>query len=339
MLFLFGGVLYGERKPPPSHMDSYKNPLGCGACHSGKGAPGTPLLRNKLERLCFDCHGAFSRGSSKKDVETVFSKRSIHPIHETTKYHISREDLPERLPSISRHVACADCHVAHLSSVNMPWAGAKGYKRGGVRGRRADNDYELCYLCHSDSANLPSGATNKKDEFDPFNESYHPVELVGRNKFVPSLVRGLTINSIIRCTSCHGNNDPLGAKGPHGSDYEPILMAEYRTYEGVESPKTYELCYMCHDRRSILGDESFRKHNLHITIVRTSCYTCHNSHGVQNTKHLISFNPSIVSVSNTGLPITYLFGTPPQCTLRCHGADHQINIGVYPPLSNIPMTW
>lgn len=324
----------------PSHMDRSKNPQGCGGCHRGRGVPGTPLLKNTTERICFECHGVMSRGRAKKDLESVFTKRSIHPIYETTKYHVRGEDLPERVPLTPRHVACADCHSSHVATPEMPWKGVRGYSRARMRLKQTSDEYELCYLCHSDSANLPSNQKNKREEFDPYNESYHPVELPGRNRFVPSLVGGLNTNSKLRCTDCHGSNDAFGPRGPHGSDYPPLLVAQYTTTDGVESPRAYELCYMCHDRRSILGNDSFWKHNLHIVTKGTSCYACHASHGSRDTKNLIVFNPNVVSPSNTGLGPQYIYNpTQPRCYLSCHSADHQ-TLGVYrPDGTKTPGSW
>lgn len=337
LLFLICAILtfsaldsWAATRETPSHSDGNKNPEECSGCHRGKGVAGTPLLKGSKEDLCFQCHGSQSRGRARTDIQRPFNKRSKHPIYETTKYHVKGEDLPESNPSSPRHVSCFDCHSSHVSTSTAPWAGARGYGRGRVKVQRASFEYELCYLCHSDSANLPPGAKNKSDEFDPFNESYHSVEAIGRNKFVPSLVKGLTVNSRITCSDCHGSNDPGGPRGPHGSDYEPILLAEYRKEDGVESAKAYELCYMCHDRRSILGDTSFNKHSLHVVSFNSSCFNCHNSHGVRNNKHLIGFNPLKVSVSNSGAGIQYLPQPIGKCYLRCHNIDHQAS-GVWRP--------
>ncbi len=318
--FIFAGVLtaglaMGAMKEKPTHLNSGKNVLGCSGCHSSRGAPSG-------KALCFRCHGALNRKWAKTDIEGLFAKRSKHPVYETEKYHSRGEELPEKLPSVQRHVSCRDCHSAHLTTTDVPWAGSRGYSRGKARLNKASVEYEVCYLCHSDSENLPSGSENMREAFDPANASYHPVEMIGRNNFVPSLVRDLTVNSKVTCTDCHGNSDQNGPKGPHGSDYEPMLVAEYRTFESVESPKAYELCYMCHDRRSVLGDESFPKHRLHVVTQTTSCHTCHTAHGQRDNRHLISFDPAVVGISNTGLGPQYLPGSPTRCYLRCHDIDH-----------------
>lgn len=329
VVFFAGSTAMARGKA--THRDMYKNPRGCSACHSGSGVPGTPLLKETRDRICFNCHGSVVRGRAVKDVEEAFAKKSIHPIFDTARYHRSREDLPERMPSATRHVACSDCHKVHISQPSVPWAGAKGYSRARERLKKAKYEYELCYLCHSDSENLPTGSTNKREEFDPTNASYHPVESAGRNRFMPSLVRGLNVNKRIACSDCHGNNDPMGAQGPHGSDYEPLLVAKYTVDDGQESPKAYELCYMCHDRRSILSDQSFKRHKMHIVFAGTSCYTCHNSHGVRVEPHLIEFNPDVVTPSNSTGMLMYLEPPASRCYLSCHGVDHnEALVGVVP---------
>ena len=243
-VLIWAGLAIADR---PSHMDSFRNPDGCQGCHSGKGAPGTPLLKASRERLCYVCHGTFSKDNpTAKDIESVLSKFSHHPVIETSHFHFNGEVLPEIDSSVPRHVACEDCHVAHLSSRELPWQGARGYiasqvrtgEKGhnteppGLRLKNASEEYEMCYLCHSDSENLPGDSKNMAEQFDPNNTSYHPIEAPGRNHDVPSLVRALSITDVIRCTDCHGNSDPLGPKGPHGSDYSPLLVAEYDTRSG-----------------------------------------------------------------------------------------------------------
>lgn len=337
LLAVFLGAALAMAAVKSSHMDRFRNPEGCLGCHAGIGAPNTPLLKGKREELCFRCHGTFSRGKAVgKNIESVLTKHSRHPIFETSKYHTKNEVLPEIEPSMPRHVACADCHSAHLSTPEVPWRGSKGYISGQARIRQpglppmglrlniAAEEYELCYLCHSDSANLPFDSRNIAELFDTGNESYHPVEAPGRNTNVPSLIRALSITSRIICTDCHGNSDIGGPKGPHGSDYSPILVAKYRTGDGPEGPTEYELCYMCHDRRSILGDESFKKHNRHVVSEATACFTCHASHGSSSNRHLIEFNSLVVSASPTSGGPIYIPGATgnPKCYLSCHGVDH-----------------
>jgi predicted CXXCH cytochrome family protein len=321
----------------PSHMDKRKVPKGCADCHSGRGASRSALLKASSDKICLLCHGSMSRLKSSTDIEAVFKKESRHPVFETSQIHWFGEKLPEESSSTSRHVSCYDCHNTHKTERDKPWKAVRGYSPGLMRGMgigggappgqrliEADELYQLCYLCHADSANLPDDATNTAVAFDTMNESYHPVELPGRNSFVPSLVRVLHVTSTISCTDCHGNDDPRGPRGPHGSDNSPLLVGKYRTEEGREGAKVYELCYMCHKRRSILGNESFRRHTLHIVKVRTSCHTCHDAHGSVDNKHLIEFYEEVVEPSDVDAGPTYELGPAgmPKCYLKCHETDH-----------------
>lgn len=334
-VMLLGVVLAAAR---PTHMNKFKNPEGCGVCHRGQWTLGMSRPKLSSEAICFRCHRTFGSGRRATDIETVFTKASRHPVIETSIYHMRGEALPETDTSAQRHVSCADCHVAHVSAPGAPLRGARGYIPGLARARlvglpptglrlgRASEEYELCYLCHSDSANLPPDSSNMGELFNPGNESYHPVETPGRSANVPSLVRALSVSSRIKCSDCHGNNDP-SPRGPHGSDYAPILVAEYRTDDGPEDPRRYELCYMCHDRRSILGDESFIRHNLHVVQQATSCFTCHGSHGSRDNPRLIEFNTLVVEPSPTSGGPDYVPGVAgsPRCYLSCHGIDHNFN--------------
>ena len=337
---VLGTAVLGYGKGIKSHMDRFTNPGECMSCHSGYGVIGTAMLQRAREAMCFECHGDEGTGKRKNrartNIKAVLEKRSAHPVIDTSHLHRINEKLPVEDSSTERHVACQDCHKVHITSDKEPTKGAKGYIPGAIRGRSADgprrglrmkqaeNEYDLCYLCHSDSANLPSDSRNISVEFNPLNASFHPVESTGKNKSVPSLKLGLKENSRISCISCHDNDDPSGPSGPHGSDNEHILVASYRTSDGPEHTSAYELCYLCHRRSSILGDESFNLHQHHIVIKETSCHTCHTSHGSELEIGLMEFNTDVVDPPDSGGSITYVpgGGSKPKCFLKCHGTDH-----------------
>lgn len=337
LIVTFAGVSYAA-KNESSHMKKTMNIDGCSACHSGRGVGGGGLLKARSEELCYRCHGynTIVRGRSGVDIQTPIRQFSSHPVEETSHLHRNGEELPPRDSFAPRHVACADCHISHVTQPGKAWNGIPGYRPSGVRGvgmglmpagihlKRADNEYELCYRCHSDGANMPMGSRDISAEFDPSNMSYHPVETSGRNKNVPSLVTELTENSILKCSSCHGNGDPNGAVGPHGSEFAPILLAEYRQQDGPESPMSYTLCYLCHDRMSILRDDSFKSHNYHIALNAIACSQCHNAHGSKMNGNLIDFDPIEVTPPSDGMGPLYIEGIPgmPKCYLTCHSADH-----------------
>ena len=201
--------------------------------------------------------------------------------------------------------------------------------------------YELCYRCHTDSPNMPSSKTARhleqndlRLEFDLSGPSYHPVVGSGKNPDVPSLIgSAYTESSVIYCTDCHAGDDAGAPAGPHGSSYPSILKYRYEKADyTAESVSNYELCYSCHDRESILGDNSFPYHDKHIRDEETPCNACHDPHGINspqgnstNNSHLINFDISIVSTVgpvtrrfvDTGLNSGY-------CQLKCHNKTHTL---------------
>ena len=109
-------------------------------------------------------------------------------------------------------------------------------------------------------------------------------------------------------------------------------MREYRTLDNTpESPSNYALCYSCHSRDSILGDESFAEHDKHIREEETPCSVCHDPHGVSavqgnptNNSHLINFDTVVVRPNSLGdLRFEDRGRYAGSCDLSCHGSDHQ----------------
>jgi hypothetical protein len=221
----------------------------------------------------------------------------------------------------------------------------KGETSAGIVVTAVNSEYELCFRCHADSigrgparVNRQIFETNKRFQFDPSNISYHPVETVGKNPNVPSLLAPLTTGSRIYCTDCHNNDQGTkaggaGPNGPHGSIYTPILERQLMLTDGtLESIGSYALCYKCHDRDRILGDQSFRAmnaqgqdrgHRFHIVDQKTACTTCHDSHGVKTQAKLMNFNRDYVTPSSNGR-LEYVSGGTfsGNCSLTCHGTDH-----------------
>ena len=151
------------------------------------------------------------------------------------------------------------------------------------------------------------------------------------NKGLPSMRNKVGTGDRMLCSDCHRSDDSDGARGPHGSNYEFLLSGNYnRNVYVQESPFEFEFCYSCHDRNSILNNESFSKHRQHVegdpvTGRRgTSCFTCHTSHGSLDNPNLIRFNPQAVSAEKSGQGVEYMqtgsgSGT---CVLECHGYNH-----------------
>lgn len=333
-------------------------PFSCTSCHAATppdpphagGLPGGAGLDNRQGR------------TGRTDIAGQVQKFSAHPESTTLPAGLSRG-----LGSGSRAdlgaVGCSDCHNPHVANdqpadppyVSGALRGVPGVDRNGAQVFPATYEYEICFRCHGD--NTPDSefvprviaSTNTRLDFDANNASFHPVVEMGRGVDVPSLPSSLsprmTASDQIGCTSCHAD-DEGGSRGPHGSDFAPILKERYETIDGTgESYENYALCYRCHERASILADQSFRirtfrttpsggGHSGHLA-AGAPCSACHDPHGVPASgneafrptgdhTHLINFDTRIVAPLPDGLPPSFKDNgsRSGSCTLVCHGVTH-----------------
>jgi predicted CXXCH cytochrome family protein len=338
VFFFCAGTLHPQGFQETAHGNKKNLPKGCGSCHKGHGISNTPMLPNQTSTFCFRCHGDFDdrsamkqSGSLSKDIDLInmkqaFTKPYHHPI-EDAGIHQYDEILPEIDPAMPRHCECGDCHHHHYVTATNKTIGITGTTSQGAKVLQITSEYELCFKCHSFSANLPGDQTNKAEQFNLSNPSYHPVVGPGKSHDVPSLIQPLDISSTIKCTGCHNNND--GPQGPHGSAYRYILSRNFQQYDGPESTFAYELCYHCHSRANLLSNRGFMYHNLHIAVVGTSCRTCHNPHGSIRYAHLIDMENTSIRASSSGRLEYISYGNRSgQCYLTCHDKDH--NPASYP---------
>ncbi len=329
----------------------------CENCHAPHTAGGKARLLNYAdqEQNCFVCHNS---NVAAKNVQNEFNKPSTHPIFMSHGLHDPTED-PINAP---RHVTCADCHNSHASNpttsvapnASGALAGVKGVNQAGGVVNQVAREYELCFRCHADSntrgpahINRQFPQTNLRVAFAAGSQSAHPVVGNGQNMQSPSLLPPYNSMNQIYCTDCHNsdqgpNAHGSGPNGPHGSIYTPLIerqlvLADYQP----ESAASYALCYKCHNRDSILADQSFRAtgstgqdrgHRYHVVDQQTACTTCHDSHASASANNLINFNMDYVTPSSNGR-LQY-FSTGPgsgTCSLTCHGKDH--NAATYPSLT------
>lgn len=320
----------------------------CESCHTPHNAGGHAGLLNyqNEEDNCLACHNG---NVARKDIEAELIKTYGHKVQDFTGVHDPVENFG--IP-IGAHVECVDCHNPHRTmnfaatapQVPGAMAGVKGVSSAGTPVPESSFLYEICFKCHADNNVISvsriarqAPQLNTRLEFDLSNPSYHPVEAAGVNPNVPSLIQPLNVGSMIYCTDCHGNSQPNGVAGPHGSDFEFLLERNYTTADlTVESSFEYALCYKCHDRNSILSDESFAEHKKHVVDENAPCSACHDPHGVSssqgtaiNNTHLINFDVNIVQPNAAGARRFEDRGTlAGACYLNCHGEEH--NPETYP---------
>ena len=313
----------------------------CASCHvpHTAGAKSALMRFSEPEKNCIDCHAGDGPG---KNISVDLKKLSVHPISMDLSAHNSREDLVN--PPV-RHVTCADCHNPHATSsapggknqVSGALAAVSGVSAGGGILSAVTREYELCFRCHGDSAargparvsrQVPQ--TNTRLEFSPGNTSFHPVESLGKNSGVPSLIPPLTTSSLIGCSDCHNSDQNSatggsGANGPHGSAYSPLLERMLRLTDGTPyNPSDFALCYKCHSSSVVDSEQasSWRYHRKHIEEYKAACTTCHDSHAATQP-HLINFNTVYVSPNNGVLNYTSTGPNHGTCTLTCHDGTGQ----------------
>jgi hypothetical protein len=243
-------------------------------------------------------------------------------------------------------VECVDCHDPHRANGDRPGdptlpganEGVSGLSEGGAPLTVASALYEICFKCHSDPGADPPGriprqfnSPDVRAQLRASNPTFHPVLAGGVNPDVPSLRPGWSTLSRVSCVDCHDNDQgPAagggGPRGPHGSRWPWLLARRYETADFTpESGAAYALCYRCHDRDSILRDESFAEHDKHIRGEDSPCSVCHTPHGTSGpTAHLVNFDTRVVRPAGNGI-LEFVDqgrfrGT---CTLTCHGEDHR----------------
>ena len=316
----------------------------CFNCHRPHSAPRPPRLHTNAEEraVCLVCH---SGNVASKSIEAELFKPSAHPIGTTNWIHDPREDFAV----MARHVTCADCHNPHqvTPTPGVP-PGVPGRLRG-VRGLSVSGTpvaeavylYEVCLKCHGLQDQTTPGAVrvdnirNIRLKINPGNPSYHPVAATGTFAAIADLNPPYTASSIIYCTDCHNSEQtgPTSPRGPHGSQYAPILEREFQQGDPVaESPSAFALCYKCHSRSVLLGGGSIRfPHDKHLQGANASCAVCHDVHGSRQNIRLINFmlrskdGAAVVRPSRSG---RLEFRPDPsnpgrgECYLSCHGQEH-----------------
>lgn len=327
----------------PGHINNPLLPEGCGSCHVGHGMSNEPMLNLSEERFCYQCHGSsderdrmiqagkLAAAAVLGDVETEFEKPYHHPVTEGVG-HAPDEQLPLVGEGTVRHAECVDCHNPHARAHDGGTVKkVKSYSLAGRRMDAAAHEYEICLKCHSDRLKLGKSERTLTDDFALDARSQHPVTRPGATVSVPSLSAPLRGDRTMNCSDCHRSDDADAPAGPHGSRHRYLLSGNYdMALETQESAYAFEFCYSCHDRSSILGDESFPYHSLHLTgsptsgYTGTSCYTCHVSHGSRTQPFLLEFNRRAVQPEDLTRQVRFQStGTRSgECYLNCHGYNH-----------------
>lgn len=316
----------------------------CTSCHQSHTAPSGPYLlkRTTISQTCLSCHdgsvvGAFNVAADVRKSATHDANAPVDPSG-----------------ALADQLSCASCHEPHtmMRGVGATTPQLTGPRRtafgrlGRIAGVNesgslltpATAEHEVCLKCHTDgtlvSGTIPrqSVQPSMRQQFANSAVSFHPVGSRGRSSEVPSLKAGWNTASTMECSDCH-SSDTGSSSGAHGSVNPGLLVTRQTTADrSSESASAYGLCYRCHDRTSILGDQSFSGHRKHIVEERTPCTVCHDSHGIASAtgtptanSHLINFQTSVVSPSRTNGRLEYrdTGSFRGECFLNCHNQEHE----------------
>lgn len=343
--------------PTPQHLLSFSDAFSCtsAGCHGA--GPGGPHLAAPAAGSAAPVLRSAAAVLGGVDIETQVRKASAHRPPEVATGWSGGATATGAGAGVSCS-ACHDPHQVNDSPAEPPLAsgllaGVAGIDRNGMPVEPVTYGYEVCLKCHGDTATdletVPRvvASVDTRRDFAVDSASFHPVFATSGRGEVPSLGTvlepGLVQGQQIACTDCHA--DDSGSRGPHGSDFPPLLRERYDLAPGsLESPEAYALCYRCHDRSSILADQSFRRagpgsttasgggHSGHLGRGAT-CATCHDPHGVPSNpgdgtgshSHLVNFDLRVVQpVAGATVPVFRDDGTfSGSCTLVCHGVEHR----------------
>ncbi|MFQ5349423.1 MAG: cytochrome c3 family protein [Thermoanaerobaculia bacterium] len=309
------------------HLDRSSVTGGCRACHEGHGVSRSPMLPGPQSTVCLSCHSSQAAADA-MSARGLLSATAEPPLlsldlSQPFSHPLDVEAFSRREPGV---VTCTSCHSPHRLSGEPPSAAA-GSRRLSTRDpNRFEN--QLCADCHGSAGVTTESLFDLSRFTSPNNRSFHPLEApaVERSPSLRAELRDREIN----CTDCHGNSDPAGARGLHGSAVRHLLKAGYATVDGSpESLETYQLCYDCHDRDRILDDTSpFPLHRRHVVDRQVACATCHNAHGSVDNRALVRFGEEtfLANVGPSGFAdrLEFVSSGPGSgsCFVSCHGIDH-----------------
>jgi len=247
----------------------------CAACH--KGHKGASPARSKAGRMnpdqiCTACHEGTNLAT------TADRASKLPPWSGQGSGHLKNRFSSRRAEDYTRTVRsggktlkltqdCTGCHDPHGKEQGRLRVTAFD-TRGQLLDRRPQSVAEVCFGCHAgpEAAPLSSGQPDLGQLFAKGAASSHAIgaTAAGRPE-LPSL-RASTFQGPLDCGSCHGNPDPSGAKGPHVSTQAAILKAPFGREKDLarQGERANDLCFLCHDKQSILANQSFPFHGQHL---------------------------------------------------------------------------
>ncbi|MBI4911520.1 MAG: hypothetical protein HY823_02180 [Acidobacteria bacterium] len=264
----------GLRAQAPAQLQGRSHDDCTTSCHKSHGVAreNGQLLRQATEQLCLGCHQATSAAMRQRAPQ-------IEPFRGAGSRHVQDRQLRGAKPfkrvvrdgkkNLVLNMDCSACHDAHNKVPGLLRARAFD-TRGQLTSQKPVNVAQVCFGCHAGLEAAPLNSSSDPDvgaRFSPGVSSGHRLgKGVADRMDLPSL-RNSTFKGKLDCTSCHDSPDSSGARGPHGSPYPSLLKAPYGHERDAAQvgDRGNDLCFLCHDRQSIQGNQSFPLHREHLT--------------------------------------------------------------------------
>lgn len=293
----------------------------CYRCHS-KAADAIGGVKKTADAN--DWYGAVTTMTTRSAaIYTAFQKTYEHPVASYSNKHDSVETASTSFSGTERHVECEDCHNPHQATKTNAIRGATGLNpnsptAGGTPTytfetvTNADDQYKICFKCHTDWAGYGTGTQNLAVAFNTNNDSFHWVETdrgaakastsygTFNHTTVPTksytyvdammprhaaMTDAQLRSAKMRCTDCHGSDASDGGvsvpEGPHGSTVANILKvpsgSAYNTWNSsVKYGGTNIWCFNCHNPLFTTTGFSSGGSNLHASKHNSfACQYCH----------------------------------------------------------------
>ena len=281
----------------------------CTGCHSHS-ADGT---RENFDGFmpvggCTTCHAV---AQDNGDGVPVGGRRAVVPDFENNSHHVQGT------------VSDIDCVACHEMTQ---------HQQGQVRLRDPDTGNFLLALI-----DRPEDDPAVAAALEPWCLACHDADGAGgvapfQDAVMPPIVDATAWNAAQHggsqtCYDCHRNG--------HGSDHEPILIANYVTADNTNfSTASYQLCFTCHIQNTVLGgsvQNAFNDyHDEHVLDRNAPCAHCHSPHAPYDVGEsgLIDLRFGVTNLDAallTGFDYSSAFqvtATTGRCYLACHGATH-----------------
>lgn len=251
----------------------HRNCATCHKNHRGMGIGATKAGIQAADQLCLTCHEGTNTAPSMDGAPKFPTWTGQGSGHIKNRFISRRSETFVRIArngssQIRLTQDCSGCHDVHgKESGKLRTTGFDA--RGQLLGRRPQSVAEICFGCHAgaEAALLPSGAADLGPLFTKGAASSHEVGITAAGRpDLPSL-RVSAFQGKLDCTSCHDNPNTAGARGPHTSPHAALLKAAYghEKDQARLGERTNDLCFLCHDKQSILANQSFTLHAQHLS--------------------------------------------------------------------------